>query len=134
MAEFIGNPPMNFLDAEVARADGQVVARSAGDVQVPLAPGLAERLPVNGAARAVALGIRPEHLTIGPTEPAHARGEVYIVEPMGREQVVDVRIGERTLQVIAPAALAVRVGEPVGLTFDATKLHLFDPAAGERLG
>src|SRR5215213_1831566 len=127
VAEFIGNPPMNLLDAVVARADGQVVARSAG-VQVPLANGLAERLSLNGAARQVVLGIRPEHLTIGPPEPSNARGEVYVVEPMGREQVVDVRIGEHAIQVIAPASLTFRVGEPVGLAFDASKLHLFDPA------
>ena len=134
VAEFIGNPPMNFLDVEVARSDGRVVARGADDVLVPLAPALADRLLLNGAARSVALGIRPEHLTIGPSDTSHARGEVYVVEPMGREQVVDVRIGEHTVQVIAPASLAVRVGEPVGLTFDATKLHLFDPTAGQRLG
>jgi ABC-type sugar transport system ATPase subunit len=133
VAEFIGNPPMNFLDAEVARADGQVVARNAG-VQVPLANGLAERLSLNGAPRQVVLGIRPEHLTVGPTEPANARGEVYMVEPMGREQVIDVRIGEHALQVIVPASQTLRVGEPVGLAFDASKLHLFDPAAGQRLG
>jgi ABC-type sugar transport system ATPase subunit len=133
VAEFIGNPPMNFLDAEVARADGALVARGEG-VQVPLTAALGDRLALNGAARPVTLGIRPEHLTIGPLEPANARGDVYVVEPMGREQVVDVRLGERALQIIAPASLAVQVGETVGLAFDPTKLHLFDPAAGERLG
>jgi ABC-type sugar transport system ATPase subunit len=132
VAEFIGNPPMNFLDAEVARDDGQVVARSA-EVQVPLGAAIAERLSVNGAARPVLLGIRPEHLTIGPPDQANARGEVYVVEPMGREQVVDVHLGERSFQVIAPASLTVRVGEPVGLAFDASKLHLFDPTDGQRL-
>jgi ABC-type sugar transport system ATPase subunit len=133
VAEFIGNPPMNFLDAEVARADGALVARGEG-VQVPLTAALGDRLALNGAARPVTLGIRPEHLTIGPLEPSNARGDVYVVEPMGREQVVDVRLGERALQIIAPASLAVQVGETVGLAFDPTKLHLFDPAAGERLG
>jgi len=133
VAEFIGNPPMNFLDVEVTRAEGTAVAQGAG-VQVPLAAGVADRLSLNGAGRAVVLGVRPEDLAIGPPEGGNARGEVYVVEPMGREQVVDVRVGERSLQVIAPATLAVRVGEPVGLTFDAAKLHLFDPAAGERLG
>jgi ABC-type sugar transport system ATPase subunit len=132
VAEFIGNPPMNFLEAEVARADGQVVARSDG-MQVPLTDAAAERLPLNGAARPVTLGIRPEHLTIGPLEPSNARGEVYVVEPMGREQVVDVRLGDRSLQVIAPASLQVEAGESVGLAFDRSKLHLFDPAGGERL-
>jgi ABC-type sugar transport system ATPase subunit len=134
VAEFIGNPPMNFLDAELGRDDGRVVARGAGNVLVPLAPALADGLDVNGVARPVALGIRPEDLTIGPPDGAHARGEVYMVEPMGREQVIDVRIGERSIQALAPAALSVRIGEPVGLTFDPTKLHLFDPAAGGRLG
>jgi multiple sugar transport system ATP-binding protein len=133
VAEFIGNPPMNFLDAEVARADGQVILRSAG-VRVPLAPAAADRLPLNGAALPVTVGIRPEHLTIGPPDQANAQGEVYVVEPMGREQVVDVHVGERSLQVIAPASLQVRTGEAVGVLFDATKLHLFDPAAGARLG
>jgi ABC-type sugar transport system ATPase subunit len=134
VAEFIGNPPMNFVDVEVARADGQVVARGAGGVQVPLAADLAGRLALNGAARSVVLGIRPEHLRIGPAEQAAIRGEVYVVEPMGREQVVDVRVGDRSMQAIAPASLSVRVGEPVGLTFDPSQLHLFDSADGERLG
>jgi len=132
VAEFIGNPPMNFLDAEVSRANGQVVARSA-EVEVPLTADAAERLSLNGAARSVTLGVRPEHLTIGPPEQANARGEVYVVEPMGREQVVDVRIGERSLQAIAPASLQVRLGESVGLGFDPAKLHLFDPSGGQRL-
>jgi len=133
VAEFIGNPPMNFMDAEVARADGQVVARGSG-VTVPLTAAQADRLPLNGVARPVTLGIRPEHLTVGPPEPANARGEVYVVEPMGREQIIDVRIGERSFQALVAASQSLRVGEPVGLTFDATKLHLFDPAAGGRLG
>ena len=80
------------------------------------------------------LGIRPEHLAIGLPEHGNARGEVYVVEPMGREQVVDVRVGERSIQVIAPATLAVRIGEPAGLTFDATKLHLFDPGGRRAAG
>jgi ABC-type sugar transport system ATPase subunit len=57
-----------------------------------------------------------------------------MVEPMGREQVIDVRIGEHSLQVIAPVTQSLRVGEPVGLAFNASKLHLFEPASGHRLG
>jgi ABC-type sugar transport system ATPase subunit len=124
---------MNFLDAEIVRDGGRVVVRNAG-VEVPLAAALAARLPLNGTAHPVVLGIRPEHLTIGPAEPASARGEVYVTEPMGREQVIDVRVGEHALQALAPASLTVRVGESIGLTFDPDKLHLFDPSSGQRLG
>jgi ABC-type sugar transport system ATPase subunit len=133
VAEFIGNPPMNFLDAEVARTDGQVVARGPG-LEVPLGAAVGQRLALNGAPRSVVLGIRPEDLTIGSPEQANARGEVYVVEPMGREQVVDIRLGDRSIQALAPSTLSVRVGEPVGLAFQTSKLHLFDSASGQRLG
>jgi ABC-type sugar transport system ATPase subunit len=133
VAEFIGNPPMNFFDVEVARADDEVVARGAG-VHVSLPSAISGPLSLDGAGRSAVLGIRPEDVTIGPSEQANARGEVYVIEPMGREQIVDVRLGDRTIQVIASASLAVQVGEPVGVRFDASKLHLFDPAGGQRLG
>ena len=133
VAEFIGNPPMNFLDVEIVHADGRAVARAEG-VDVPVSAAIVDRLGVNGGGRSAVLGIRPEDVTLGPLDQANARGEVYVLEPMGREQVVDVRFGNRSLQVIAPASLALQIGEPVGLRFDAAKLHLFDPAAGQRLG
>jgi ABC-type sugar transport system ATPase subunit len=109
------------------------VFAQADGVRVPLTPGLADGLSLNGTSRSVVLGIRPEDLTIGLPEQGNARGEVYVVEPMGREQVVDVRVGERSLQVIAPAAFTVQVGESVGVAFNPTKLHLFDTDAGQRI-
>ncbi|MDP8924438.1 MAG: ABC transporter ATP-binding protein [Chloroflexota bacterium] len=157
VAEFIGNPPMNFLPAELARQEGSLVARADG-ATLPIAPALAARLPGNGAAHPVTLGVRPEHVEVSPTNGsavasgadrsarvsdvgsreataagAHATGEVYVVEPMGREQVVDVRLGERSLQAIAPAGLPVKIGDRVALRFDLARLHLFDPDGGDRL-
>jgi len=52
---------------------------------------------------------------------------------MGREQIVDVQVGERRLRVIAPPGFVAKIGERVGLRFAPEQLHLFDPASGARL-
>jgi inositol-phosphate transport system ATP-binding protein len=131
-AEFIGNPPMNFLPAELTRRDGALAAVSDG-LALPLSERAGSRLGGNGAARAVTLGIRPEDLTLGRPGEGQASGEVYVVEPMGREQMVDIRLGERALRAIAPPSFGAKIGDGVGIGFNTERLHLFDPSSGERL-
>ncbi len=129
VASFIGSPPMNFVAAELQTRDGTLVARAAG---IELALPAAVR-PPDAGARAVVVGIRPEHLAIvGPGE-GGASGEVYVVEPMGREQIVTVKVGERILQVVAPPGFGGRIGDRVGLRAAPERLHLFDPESGARL-
>jgi ABC-type sugar transport system ATPase subunit len=52
---------------------------------------------------------------------------------MGREQLVEVRVGERALRVIAPASVPYPIGARVGVSFDPQRLHLFDAGSGGRL-
>src|SRR5215210_2800548 len=132
VAEFIGNPPMNFLPVELTRRNGALAAVSNG-LALDLPEGVSRGLRANGTAQAVTLGIRPEDLTVEPPGRGQVSGEIYVVEPMGREQLVDVRIGERTLQVIAPPSFSGQIGDTVGIGVNADRLHLFDPDSGERL-
>jgi ABC-type sugar transport system ATPase subunit len=133
VAEFIGSPPMNLFPAEVRTRDGSLAAVAEG-FELDLARVDATHLEaLNGAARGVTVGIRPEDLALGSTESASLRGEVYVSEPMGREQVVEVRLGERAVRVIAPASVAYPIGEHVGVSFNSQRLHLFDVGSGERL-
>src|SRR5205085_2498573 len=95
VAEFIGNPPMNVFSATVARDDGLLLVNGSLRLRVPatleaaLAPHLGQELPV---------GIRPEHVTVRPgwSEDAAAGGTfhaiVEVVEPLGSEQIVHVRV------------------------------------------
>ena len=126
VAEFIGSPPMNFLDAEVAAKNGSFVAR-AGDLEIPLV-----RRPAREAPEAT-VGIRPEHLEISAPGEGDASAEVYVVEPMGREQIVDVQVGGHRLRAIAPPGFRAQIGDRVGLRFAAERIHLFDRASGERI-
>ena len=47
--------------------------------------------------------------------------------------VVDVRVGDSVVRVLAPAGMNVTIGERVGLRLDSSQLHFFEPASGERL-
>ncbi|MGH2499823.1 MAG: ABC transporter ATP-binding protein [Candidatus Limnocylindria bacterium] len=129
VAEFIGMPPMNFFVAELrARNGGSVAAAEGIEIDLPVPP----RPPLDGAGQ-VTLGIRPEHLAIVAPGEGQAGGEVYVVEPMGREQIVDVQVGERRLRVVTPPGFAAPVGSRVGLRFAPERVHLFDPTSEERL-
>ena len=46
------------------------------------------------AGKITEIGIRPENLKlVSPDQPCAMGGEVYVVEPMGNETLIDVRIG-----------------------------------------
>ena len=129
VAEFIGSPPMNFFAAELTQRNGSLLAKADG-IEMELAP---SRAPRADALRQVTVGIRPEHLAIVAPGAGHATGEIYVIEPMGREQIVDVTVGERRLRAIAPLGFAAPVGGSVGLRAAVEHVHLFDPAGGGRL-
>ncbi len=120
VAGFVGNPPMNFVDVEVIRENGSYHARRDGfDMILP--PERGEKAVSKGR---VILGIRPEDVTIADEG---IGGEVYVVEPLGRENLVDVRIGEASVLALADPKVGLEVGQSVRIKCDAHKVQLFDP-------
>ncbi len=119
VAGFVGNPPMNFLEVQVTRENGRFHARAEGlDLIVP-----AERGEKASGRGRVIMGIRPEDVSIGD---GGATGEVYVVEPLGRDDLIDVHIGESEVHVLADPAMGLKMGEAVSLSFNAAKVQFFD--------
>jgi len=133
VAEFIGTPPMNLIPCGIAERDGALAAISNG-LAVTLPPATQARLRSEGTARDLTVGIRPEHLALVAPGAGQLGGEIYVSEPLGREQIVDVRAGEHIVKVIAPSTFQGKIGEHVGLDFDPHRVHVFDSKSGERLG
>jgi len=126
VAGFVGNPPMNFLDVEVVREDGEYHARCEGfDVVVP--PHRGEKIVGKGK---VILGIRPEDITIADQGIA---GEIFVVEPLGRDDLIDVRLGEAGVHVLADPTLGLKMGQTVTLDFNTHKVQFFDPQTEKSL-
>jgi ABC-type sugar transport system ATPase subunit len=123
---FVGNPPMNFWKAEVIARDGGYYAQQAGlEVRVPADRG------VKAASRGeIIVGVRPEDVTLVDDG---VPGDVYVVEPLGRDDLLDVRIGETSIRVLADPTLNVRIGDTVRLSFNTDKIQFFDPETEESL-
>ncbi len=106
VAGFIGSPPTNFMQAELAG--------------VP-------------PASAVTLGVRPEHLAI-TTDTHKVRGAVLYTEALGAETLVHVKLADGTLVTVRQNATEKlpQEGEDVALTWGkADEMH-FD-ASGKRI-
>jgi len=119
VAGFVGSPPMNFLDVEVVRENGDYHARRKGfDAVVPLDRG--EKAAGKGN---VILGIRPEDITVTDVG---ISGEIYVVEPLGRDDLITVHIGEASVHVLSDPALCLKMGQTVTLGFNTHKVQFFD--------
>jgi len=124
VAQFIGSPPMNFLDF-----DG-VVGRGATNVTLGDANFVIPQ-HLTGAQGSLTLGVRPEHVQLN--DAASYRGEVLGQEYLGTTQIVTIRSANGVLKARISSETPVRVGEQVGLELDARKLTIFDAGTGRAL-
>jgi ABC-type sugar transport system ATPase subunit len=125
IAGFIGNPPMNVLDVEVSTADDQFIAQNEFiKLTIPAARG-------EPAARVkkAKLGIRAEDIALvnGDGRESHIEGEVFIVEPLGRDDMLDIVVGGTHFYVLAEPEKRFRPGDRVNLHFDTSSVQFFDP-------
>jgi len=122
VADFIGSPPMNFLKFGGALPKGarEIVVQGAN---VPV-PEVREEF----AAADFALGVRPEHIRFD--DASKLRGSIYGTEYLGTTQIVAVETADGMLKARVPADIKLRMGEPVGLSFNPQRLSLFEKASG----
>jgi multiple sugar transport system ATP-binding protein len=119
VAQFIGSPAMNVLEGEFR--NGAVEA-------------LGARWPVPGARAApgqrVKYGIRPEHIDLAG---AGIAAEVVVVEPMGAETELLLKVADQTLTLMSHGRSSIGPGERAFLAPRLEQVHLFDAATGARL-
>jgi sn-glycerol 3-phosphate transport system ATP-binding protein len=123
---FIGSPSMNFLDGRIV--DGGKVLRIAETVNMAL-PGAG--LP-GQEGRDVIVGIRPEHLRLNGAA-ILAELPVDLVEPLGAQTLLEVRLGKQLVTVSVDGAVAIKPGDRVKLSLEPDQLHLFDRGSEARV-
>ena len=127
VAEVIGSPPMNFI---AGTFDGSTGKFSAATMDLTLT------FETDGRASGGAdLGVRPEDIRIAREAPdSHAvQSKIYEVEPLGAYTVVDVSVGDSLVRAQITGQPRFELGEPVFLSIERGKCHLFDGESGERL-
>jgi ABC-type sugar transport system ATPase subunit len=126
VAGFVGNPPMNFLNVEIVRENGMYQAHGKGiNLVVP-----AERGEKAVGKGQILMGIRPEDVTIAGDG---VSGEIYVVEPLGRDDLIDVKIADVEIHMLVDPTLGVKMGDNVRLKFNTNKVQFFDPETEQSL-
>ena len=124
VADFIGSPPMNFLRfSGNVESGAKSVTLSHHKLAIPQL-----RVPFEGD---LAFGIRPEHIKF--KDSGAYRGVVKATEYLGTNQIVTVKTAHGTLKARLASSEVVRMGETIGLQFDAKTVTLFDNQSGKAL-
>ena len=160
VAQFIGSPAMNVVEATVHEDESGMVARF-GSIALRVPDPLAAGLRRHGK-QTVVLGVRPEAFEDAAFAPADGLARVTVnvelVEDTGSDCLVTFRTGGRAVGIrdIADAlededavaaaqdasTFAARVspdtrarhGAPLELAVDVRRLYFFDPDTGETIG
>ena len=134
VAGFLGSPAMNLLRGTVIEDGGELHLQCAGaswPLQSPDSPSPASWRAF--ADKELVLGIRPEDLRPVAATEHGINVEVELVEPVGNEIFLNLRVGDQQLTARTPPRQLPEVGSTMRVTYDAQRLHAFDPATGLRL-
>ena len=127
VAGFIGSPAMNFATVKMMDGDGRLTAKNAGlELEVPQSH--VERLRSH-IGREVTIGIRPENLHVATdSDPAGFTfpSKVEVVEQLGSEILLDVRVGGDTMVAAVDPTIRARVQDQIRLAVNPARLHFFD--------
>jgi multiple sugar transport system ATP-binding protein len=124
VAGFTGAPPMNLFDANVAGG----VADMGDGVRLALPEKLASR---SGALK---VGVRPENVRLARQDgDIVVPARVGLLEPLGAETLVTLKVGAASLVARFPAAFRDAAGTALPVHVSPAHLHLFDPASGAAL-
>jgi multiple sugar transport system ATP-binding protein len=129
---FIGNPPMNFLDAQVQRHNGAVEV-AIGDFK--LAPHhLFQPVLQPYDGKPIVVGIRAENMeTLAEPAADALKVRVLVVEPLGSQNLLTVKIGANTVKVSTHPSFTVAADQDVWLRFPAEKIRWVDRDNGQVL-
>ena len=125
VAGFIGTTPTNFIEGTLVM--GEVPKFEFNGITIDL-PALEM---IQDPPSEVILGIRPEDVEISPQ--GDLEGEIYVIEPLGREYIVTISIARVHIKAILGAGTELRMGQRVRFRIPSEKVYLFDKATGKSI-
>ncbi|HHY87647.1 MAG TPA: ABC transporter ATP-binding protein [Chloroflexi bacterium] len=133
VAGFIGNLPMNFIDAQVKREDGYFYLVNKA-MRVPLPEVFTPKAEAGQLPEEVVIGIRPYHISLVSSDtPGSVSAEIFVVEALGDMNVATVQLNGQRLQAVCPTTYRAAPHTPVALAMKAEHTLLFDKASGRRV-
>ena len=123
VASFVGSPQMNLI---TLKCEGNKALLGKYRLELPA---------VTQKPSEVVLGLRPEDVLLTTAESDTAiAGQVYLVEQLGKDNLVSVKINgsEKTIRALLPSDTHWQEST-ISLGFQPNKVHWFDVRTGDRL-
>jgi len=137
VARFIGTPPMNLIEGRIERGSLRI-----GEGSFPLP---AHLTALAGSEQHVFVGIRPNSLKIVGSGEGALAGKIALVEHVGAESVIDVKLdhattahreegeGRNEVMITESGYSDLRANDTVRVGIDLSEAVIFSPESGRRL-
>ena len=131
VAGFVGSPPTNLVEGSIMEQNGKSYFE--GDsLKFRIPDAAAEACKAKGVTEVI-FGSRPRDMGVTTTKPDkftefYIPAELYVGEPLGDEMVLDLKMDGKMFKAIVREEVGDKytMGQKLFLTFDETKMHLFD--------
>jgi multiple sugar transport system ATP-binding protein len=130
VADFVGNPTMNFLEAECSDVIDRTVKLKSEDLAFDFIAKNPE-LPTINKGDQLTIGLRPEHIEL--TENGSIKGSIFSTLPSGMETIVKVKINNTILTSVAFGDVDYPIDSTIGINFTSSKYLLFEKTSGKNI-
>jgi multiple sugar transport system ATP-binding protein len=129
---FIGTPPMNFLEGQVRRVNGDVHIQIGDFVLKPIPEMKTTLTGYDG--KPILVGIRAENMEAlnRPADDA-LKVKVLVVEPLGAQNLLTIRIGPDVIKVSTHPDFTVAADSDIWIRFPSEKIRWLDRETGKTL-
>ncbi len=127
VADFIGNPTMNFINVSLKEVEGKRYHLTNDDLEIIFEK---EGDPEN-VGKELVIGIRPEDIKISRSG---LKAVVYSVLPSGMETIIRVKIGNLFLSLVTFGRTELSPDDISYLEFPENKYILFNKETGKNIG
>ena len=145
VAGFVGNPSMNCIPSDISAANSELrltlASNGGSDNSIAIQDEkITKALNDTHPDREVVFGVHPEDVIVSHQSISNAfQAEVYSVEPLGAETIVEVTLGtdetgsHTILKACTAPNFAAEIGQHLYVTFVADRMHFFDKTTGKAL-
>jgi multiple sugar transport system ATP-binding protein len=127
VAGFIGSPPMNFFHCSLMEEKEKTKLKTS-EFSLSLPSDVAALVKEHGNTSDLILAVRPQNISVSKQRLGDDsfETEVYAVEPLGTETIVDLTVGGQIVKSVCPPTFKASLGEKVWAKIDIAKIHVYD--------
>ncbi|WP_455367810.1 ABC transporter ATP-binding protein [[Eubacterium] cellulosolvens] len=123
---FIGTPPMNFFECVLSGAETRPIIKTDA-FELEITGARAKKIRDQTSSSKIILGVRPQNISIySTTASGRIPSEVYAVEPLGTETVVDLKVNDKIIKAETDPSYSGRIGEKAWFKIDIDNSFFFD--------